>query len=167
MRELTCHWCGATGTPEEFELDTQYNKGFWCPDCDGFTFFDPAEQKAHRILLLLEQGGGCREPGTKASTGLRKRLSPLRYPGGKSKLIDFIYERLRKNRMDTFAEVFAGGASLGLSLLDAGKINKLVLNDLDRRCMRSGTQWSAIRAFFSSISQMLLPTRISGTLSWC
>ena len=131
MRELTCHWCGATGTPEEFELDTQYNKGFWCPDCDGFTFFDPAEQKARRILLLLEQGGGCREHGTKASTGLRKRLSPLRYPGGKSKLIDFIYERLRKNRMDTFAEVFAGGASLGLSLLDAGKINKLVLNDLD------------------------------------
>lgn len=81
---MTCHWCGATGTPEEFELDIQYNKGFWCPDCDGFTFFDPTEQKVHRILLLLEQGGGCREPGTKASTGLRKRLSPLRYPGGKS-----------------------------------------------------------------------------------
>lgn len=33
--------------------------------------------------------------------------------------------------MDTFAEVFAGGASLGLSLLSAGKIKRLVLNDLD------------------------------------
>lgn len=131
MKELTCHWCGLTEPAEEFELDEQYGKGFWCPDCDSFTFFDPAEQDAHRILLLLEQGGGCREPGGKVQTGLRKRLSPLRYPGGKSRLIDFIYQRLQKNQMDTFAEVFAGGASLGLSLLDAGKINKLVLNDLD------------------------------------
>ena len=131
MKELLCHWCGAAGTSEEFELDTQYEKGFWCPDCDSFTFFDPAEQEAHRILLLLEQGGGNRNPGSKAQTGLRKRLSPLRYPGGKSKLIDFIYQRLQKSQMDTFAEVFAGGASLGLSLLDAGKINRLVLNDLN------------------------------------
>lgn len=131
MKELLCHWCGAAGTSEEFELDTQYEKGFWCPDCDSFTFFDPAEQEAHRILLLLEQGGGNRNPGSKAQTGLRKRLSPLRYPGGKSKLIDFIYQRLQKNQMDTFAEVFAGGASLGLSLLDAGKINRLILNDLN------------------------------------
>ena len=62
------------------------------------------EQKAHRILLLLEQGGGCREPGTKASTGLRKRLSPLRYPGGKSKLIDFIYARCPRNRSGSARE---------------------------------------------------------------
>lgn len=131
MRELTCHWCGLAGPAEEFEFDELHNKGFWCPDCDNFTFFDLAEQETHRILLLLEQGGGCRESGGKVQTGLRKRLSPLRYPGGKSKLIDFIYERLQENQMDTFVEVFAGGASLGLSLLDASKINKLVLNDLD------------------------------------
>lgn len=131
MKELTCYWCGLTGPVEEFELDTQYNKGFWCPDCDNFTFYDSNDQEAHRVLLLLEQGGGCREAGEKVQTGLRKRLSPLRYPGGKSRLIDFIYQRLQRSQMDTFAEVFAGGASLGLSLLDAEKINRLVLNDLD------------------------------------
>lgn len=131
MRELVCCWCGASGGPEDFELDTQYEKGFWCPDCDGFTFYDEKDQEAHRMLLLLEQGGAGYEPGPGVPTGLRKRLSPLRYPGGKSKLIDFIYQRLQGNQMDTFVEVFAGGASLGLSLLDAGKVNRLVLNDLD------------------------------------
>lgn len=135
-RELTCRWCGATGPSEEFELDTEHKRGFWCPDCDGFTAYSPSDNLRHRMLLLLEQHGTKNEepPFTLSEmprTALRKRVSPLRYPGGKSKLIDYLYARLQPENLSTFVEVFAGGASLGLSLLDAGLIQKLVLNDVD------------------------------------
>ena len=84
-----------------------------------------------RFLLLLEDKSTSREPRVYAKTSLRKRLSPLRYSGGKSKLIDYLYSLLFKEQLDTFTEVFAGGASLGLSLLDAGIIQHLILNDKD------------------------------------
>ena len=127
--ELTCKWCGYRGDAEDFDIRPD-GLCFWCPDCDGLTFLNPEDEAGRRILLILESGGASNEvPAPK--TGLRKRLSPLRYPGGKSRLIDHIYSRLQQNKMDTFVELFAGGASLGLSLLDAGAINTLVLNDLD------------------------------------
>ena len=83
------------------------------------------------MLLLLESGHAYHEPIGLRKTNLKKRLSPLRYPGGKSKLIDFLYHMLQTENLNIFIEVFAGGASLGLALLDAGKINQLVLNDID------------------------------------
>jgi len=62
---------------------------------------------------------------------LKKQLSPLRYPGGKSKLIDYIYSKLNDNKLDTFIEPFCGGASVSLALLDAKVVKNIVLNDLD------------------------------------
>lgn len=62
-------------------------------------------------------------------TTLKKQLSPLRYPGGKSKMIDQLLPYIHNK--SNFVEAFCGGASLGLSLLEAGKIEKLILNDLD------------------------------------
>ena len=127
---LTCQWCGAYGSPEDFELDERSGEGFWCPDCDGFNYYDKARNHLRRILLILEQkDGGRADPVPK--TGLRKRLSPLRYPGGKSKLIDYLATQFRKESLKTFVEVFAGGASVGLSLLDAGLTEHLVINDTD------------------------------------
>ena len=81
-------------------------------------------------LLFLES----RTPSVAAptpKTGLRKQLSPLRYPGGKSRVIDQIAIHLNKERLEEFVEVFAGGASLGLSLLDAGWVKTLELNEYD------------------------------------
>lgn len=127
---LTCQWCGITGSPEEFELDEQNGEGFWCPDCDGFNYYDDARNHLRRILLILEQkDGGKADPVQR--TRLKKRLSPLRYPGGKSKLIDYLATQFRKESLKTFVEVFAGGASVGLSLLDAGLTEHLVINDTD------------------------------------
>ena len=45
--------------------------------------------------------------------------------------IDFLSGQFRKMQMYAFVEVFAGGASVGLSLLQAGIIQRLVLNDTD------------------------------------
>lgn len=136
MDKLQCRWCGLVGEPDDFDLDEKYHNGFWCPDCDGFTAYEENDNRRHRMLLLLEHGGAATEPAIPfqkevEDASFRKRLSPLRYPGGKSKVIDYIYSRLQYDKLDTFVEVFAGGASLGLSLLDAGVVQDLYLNDFD------------------------------------
>ena len=127
---LTCRWCGEIF--RNYEQMDRTTDGFWCELCDSFSYYNPGEYDHRRLLLLLEdkQSRDVHSPSP-ALPRLRKRLSPLRYPGGKSKLIDYLYSRLCQDQLDTFVEVFAGGASLGLSLLDAGKINRLILNDKD------------------------------------
>ncbi|MCL6613092.1 MAG: DNA adenine methylase [Firmicutes bacterium] len=59
--------------------------------------------------------------------------TPLRYPGGKSKLYDFMVKLLKHNRLNgcTYVEPFAGGAGLALSLLQKGHVNEIIINDLD------------------------------------
>lgn len=130
MRTLRCQWCGLEGPPDDFELDEANGDGFWCPDCDGHSYYDDARNHLRRILLILENGGE-QAPHISPNHRLRKRLSPFRYPGGKSKLIDYLATRFRESQMTTFIEAFAGGASVGLSLLDAGLAQHLVLNDTD------------------------------------
>lgn len=82
-------------------------------------------------LLFLESRTPVSSLSPVRKTPLRKQLSPLRYPGGKSKVIDQIAIHLNRDRMERFVEVFAGGASLGLSLLDAGWVRTLELNEFD------------------------------------
>jgi DNA adenine methylase len=60
--------------------------------------------------------------------------TPLRYPGGKSKLGAYLASVMRANRlMDAaYAEPYAGGAGAGLYLLFRGYASHLHLNDIDR-----------------------------------
>lgn len=59
--------------------------------------------------------------------------SPLRYPGGKSKLSKFIAEICIKNDINgCYVEPYAGGASVGLYLLMEGYVSKIIINDIDR-----------------------------------
>jgi len=82
------------------------------------------------MLLILETGTG-KDPQRRNVPGLCKRISPLRYPGGKSRLAEYLIMNAQPWQMDTFVEVFAGGASVGLSLLATGRIRRLLLNDAD------------------------------------
>lgn len=61
-------------------------------------------------------------------------VSPLRYPGAKWRLEQFVASLLKDNNLDGghYAEAYAGGASLALSLLYAGHVSEIHLNDLDR-----------------------------------
>lgn len=61
-------------------------------------------------------------------------LSPLRYPGGKSKMADFIKDIIVENNLQgaTYIEPFAGGAGVALYLLINGFCNKIIINDYDR-----------------------------------
>lgn len=59
--------------------------------------------------------------------------SPLRYPGGKSKIVPAI-EHLLKQSANTdkiFVEPFAGGASVSLGLLEKEIVPSILLNDKD------------------------------------
>lgn len=59
--------------------------------------------------------------------------SPLRYPGGKAKLVPLLDKIIDINFTEKpiFCEPFCGGAGAGLSLLINNKINHLIINDID------------------------------------
>lgn len=69
--------------------------------------------------------------------------SPLRYPGGKGKVVNSIKKIIDANSLKglEYAEPFAGGASVALSLLLDGYSQNIYINDKDR----------AIYAFWYSI----------------
>lgn len=60
--------------------------------------------------------------------------SPLRYPGGKTSLLPFFEKIIRNHALEkiTYIEPFAGGAGAALALLLSGKVDRIVINDLDR-----------------------------------
>lgn len=62
-----------------------------------------------------------------------RRISPLRYPGGKSRLSDFMEDLILLNNQENSVlyEMYAGGAGASLNLLFSGMVSEIVLNDLD------------------------------------
>ena len=61
-------------------------------------------------------------------------FSPLRYPGGKRRLVNFMKTIIQENKLlgCHYVEPYAGGASIGLALLFDGYVNHIHINDLDR-----------------------------------
>lgn len=64
---------------------------------------------------------------------MAKSLSPLRYPGGKSKIYDKVKKLIVANSLGdrTYVEPFAGGFGIGISLLCDDIVQSAVLNDFD------------------------------------
>ena len=60
-------------------------------------------------------------------------LSPLRYPGGKRKLSNFVKLVFRINGLvgGVYIEPYAGGAAIALSLLFGEYASRIIINDLD------------------------------------
>ncbi len=57
--------------------------------------------------------------------------SPLRYPGGKSKLVYTFGEICKKNKIDNYIEPYVGGGSIGTYLLINNLVDKVIFNDVD------------------------------------
>lgn len=59
--------------------------------------------------------------------------SPLRYPGGKSRLTNFMKLVIEKNNLTNgvYAEPFAGGSGVALGLLFDGYVDSILINDID------------------------------------
>lgn len=64
---------------------------------------------------------------------MKRSPSPLRYPGGKACIFDMSKDILVGHNLDgwQYAEPYAGGCGLALSLLFDGVVSKLHLNDID------------------------------------
>lgn len=65
---------------------------------------------------------------------MRKFISPLRYPGGKLKVVDYVKQLLEENDLcgGIYIEPYAGGASVALSLLYDKYADRIKINDIDR-----------------------------------
>ena len=72
-----------------------------------------------------------------------KNYSPLRYPGGKSKLAPFVSLAIKKANLQNpvYIEPFAGGAGTALELLFNGIVDEIVINDYDKAIY---SMWRAI-----------------------
>ncbi len=59
--------------------------------------------------------------------------TPLRYPGGKAKLYDYVSELIANNCINppAYIEPFVGGAGLALKLLMTNKVSEIYINDYD------------------------------------
>jgi DNA adenine methylase len=62
-------------------------------------------------------------------------FSPLRYPGGKAWLVDFLANVIELNQLDAcqYYEAYAGGGGAALGLLMRGSVGEIHLNDADPR----------------------------------
>src|SRR5437588_545767 len=78
-----------------------------------------------RYVLLSAKGIG--------GSNVSRTASPLRYPGGKSRLLDLAALILRLNDLERghYGEPYAGGCGLALSLLYGGFVADVHINDID------------------------------------
>lgn len=69
--------------------------------------------------------------------------SPLRYPGGKGKILSFMIDLIKLNKLENieYIEPYAGGAAVALGLLLNNKVSQIHINDSDK----------AIYAFWNSV----------------
>lgn len=87
-------------------------------------------------------------------------LTPLRYPGGKTKYAGLFTDIIWMNNLDnyTFVEVFAGGAGAAISLLLKGHVKNLLLNDLD---VTIYAFWKSVKESPEAFIKLIRSTRVS------
>ncbi|HEM3467072.1 DNA adenine methylase [Streptococcus suis] len=61
-----------------------------------------------------------------------KNVSPLRYPGGKSQVYDYVRELIVTNQTTTYIEPYMGGMGIALRLLLNKDVTKIMVNDFDK-----------------------------------
>ncbi|HFI0148687.1 TPA: DNA adenine methylase [Streptococcus suis] len=84
--------------------------------------------------------------------------SPLRYPGGKSKLYDYVSELIRLNKCTTYIEPYAGGAGVALKLLINNDVSQIMINDYDKSIY---ALWYSILNYTEELIQLIEETPIS------
>ena len=57
--------------------------------------------------------------------------SPMRYPGGKYKMYEFVKCLMEYNGDSTYIEPFCGGAAVGMKLLQDDVVKEVIINDYD------------------------------------
>lgn len=91
---------------------------------------------------------------------MAKSLSPLRYPGGKSKIYEKVKTLIVTNALGdrTYVEPFAGGFGIGIGLLCDGTVQTAILNDFDVHIYHF---WYAILHHTEELVRMIADTPIT------
>jgi len=86
--------------------------------------------------------------------------TPLRYPGGKRRLAPFVGQLLEQNRLRNveYAEPYAGGAAIALSLLFEERAACVHINDLSRPVFAF---WHSVLNDAANLCQRIRSTRVS------
>jgi len=89
-----------------------------------------------------------------------KSISPLRYPGGKAKIYNYIKNIIDTNELTgtTYIEPFAGGAGLALKLLHKGDVSSIILNDFDFSIYNF---WSAVLYHSEDFIKKMVDTSVT------
>lgn len=97
-----------------------------------------------------------------SSPPLDRYVTPLRYPGGKSKLTNFVKALLRANRLldGEYVEAYAGGASIALSLLLDDYVSRVHINDLDPAIYAF---WDSVLNNTDELCKLIIDTKVSTT----
>ncbi len=95
-----------------------------------------------------------------------KVYSPLRYPGGKNKLAEFIAKICRQNNINGhYVEPYTGGASVALFLLLEGYVSRITINDIDRSIYAF---WYSVLNYTDELIKLIEGTKIDiNTWSEC
>lgn len=86
--------------------------------------------------------------------------SPLRYPGGKSILTNFMKQVIQQNNLHdcTYVEPYAGGAAIALNLLFSEYARKIIINDLDYSIY---SFWYSVLNHADEMSEMITETPVT------
>jgi DNA adenine methylase len=86
--------------------------------------------------------------------------SPLRYPGGKGKISNFVKLIFKKNDLinGCYVEPYAGGASIALSLLFDEYVSEIIINDFDRSIFAF---WHSVLNDTDNLCKLILETEIN------
>lgn len=127
--ETVCRFCSEAFDPG---YDTNA-KGFWCDWCEGYTFFDTADEQSRNFNLILEgkSDANVLPMASRRPVKLKKQLSPLRYPGGKGKIADYLLQFVQPQKTGLLISPYVGGGSVEFAYLEAGVFKQLVINDAD------------------------------------
>lgn len=91
---------------------------------------------------------------------MNKFVSPLRYPGGKLKVVDYIKRLFEVNDIcdGIYIEPYAGGASVALSLLFSEYVHSIKINDIDRSIYAF---WHCVLNDTEAICRMIYDTPVN------
>lgn len=91
---------------------------------------------------------------------MSKYVSPLRYPGGKLKVVDYVKQLMEVNDLKggTYIEPYAGGASVALSLLFSKYASRIKINDKDRAIY---SFWYAVLNETEGLCRMIQDTPVT------